>query len=130
MKEKGYIFIPCVWHKSLKKFTFGAGLDTPLKDYPDIIQPGDGFMNYFVDSDGHMENVRLIYGDRNSGMRFDPEPKFLSKNMNDIIGYFREMSDEMHEIISYGIEFNSEKEKKELEKAVKSFKNLMDEYKK
>ena len=126
MNDKGYIFIPCVWHKSLKKFTFGAGLDTPLKDYPDLIQPGDGFMNYFVDSEGHMEMARLIYGDRNTGMRFDPEPNFLSKDMNDIIGYFREMSDEMHQIISFGIEFNREKEREELSKAMESFKNLID----
>ena len=41
MESIGYIFIPCVWNKHLKKFTFGTGLDTPLKDFPDIIQPGD-----------------------------------------------------------------------------------------
>ena len=108
MESIGYIFIPCVWNKHLKKFTFGTGLDTPLKDFPDIIQPGDGFMNLFVDGDGHMERVRLVYGSRKVGMHFDPEPKFLSKDMNDIIGYFREMSDEMNEMISYGMEFNKD----------------------
>ena len=124
MEKIGYYFIPCVWHKHLKKFTFGPGLDTPLKDFPDIIQPGDGFMNYFVDSEGHMEKVRLIYGDRETGMHFDPEPIYLSKDMGDIIGYFRELSDEMNDIIKYGIEFNKQQEEQWRKKATESFKKL------
>lgn len=118
MRDIGYIFIPCIWYERLKKFTFGVGLDTPLKDYPDMIQPGDGFMNFFVDSEGHMEKLRLVYGDRETGMHFDPEPKFVSKNLKDIIGYYREMSDDMNAIISYGIEFNEAKEKRLKEEAI------------
>lgn len=110
MNTKGYFFVPCTWMKQLKKFVFGTGFDTDLKDFPDLIQPGDGFMSLFVDSNGHMEMVRLVYGDQKTGMRFDPEPTFLSRDMNDIIGYFREMSDEANTMISYGIQFNKEKE--------------------
>jgi hypothetical protein len=63
-------------------------------------------------------------------MYFDPEPIYLSKNMCDIIGYFREMSDEMNDIINYGIEFNKQGDEEWMRNAQESFKKLTEELRK
>lgn len=94
-----YTFIPCRYDEESKRFIFGPTFDSKLESNPDLIQPGDGFYNFFLDSDGRMEYARLVKGLNHD--HFVPKPSHMSSDPKDIIGYFLEMSDEMMNIIAY-----------------------------
>lgn len=80
-----------------------------LKEYPDELQPGSGYQAFFADRFGRLEWVRIFKGDSGHSDHFNPPAQFISNNMDDIIGYFREESSEWKAIIEYGKQRMAEK---------------------
>lgn len=120
LKKHHYRFIPIRRGVRFNRLYFVENTQYPsdrlheLEDDPTEWQPGSGFYNWYMDTSGRVEYLRLVLegkpGDEDRKWRFDPPAEYLDPKK--LCAFFYEDSKEMDAIIRYHREKSETEAKK------------------